>query len=268
VSRNDVAEIAQRNALLKALPVHTHQRLQPHWIPVLLSSGQVLQDTARDICWIYFPTSALVSLVVIMTNGAAVESSLVGNEGVLGIELLLGMRRPPCRAVVHVPGGALRMSAEILLSEFKHAGDLQRLMLYYTQTLMAQLCRNAACSRLHSVEQRLCRWLLQRLDRAPGNDLCLTQEFIANILGDRRETISRAARHLQRLGLIEHSRGRMSVPNPRGLEPLACECYQALKRQEPAMPVIALARHDQGIAGPSGPARLPGLQEWNFPLAQ
>lgn len=240
--RDNVAEIARRNALLKALPVHAQERLQPHLIPVSLSPGQVLQDSARDIYWVYFPTSALISLVVVMSNGGGAECSLVGNDGVVGIELPLGIRQPPCRAVVHLPGGALRVRAEILLSEFRHGGDLQRLMLCYVQSLMAQLCQTAACNRLHCVEQRLCRWLLQRLDRAPGKDLCLTQEFIANMLGDRRETISLAERELQRLGLIRHSRGRVAVLNRQGLEALACECYHALKPQTEPLPSLVDAR--------------------------
>jgi CRP-like cAMP-binding protein len=238
VFRDPVAEIAQRNCLLKILPVRVQERLQPHLLPVFLSYGQVLQDCAQDIYWIYFPTSALVSFVHIMRDGAISESCLVGNDGMVGIELLLGTRRPPYRAVVDISGGALRMSGEILLDEFRRGGALQRLMLYSAQALLAQLCHTAACNRLHSVEQRFCRWLLQRLDRAPGVDLCLTQEFIASMLGDRRETINLAERHLQHLGLIRHSRGRVSVLNRQGLEALACECYKALKAQTERLPFV------------------------------
>jgi CRP-like cAMP-binding protein len=239
VFRSSVVEIARRNRLLEALPVSAQENIQPHLTPVLLSSGQVLQDSDRDIYWIYFPTSAQISLVVVMTNGAGIESSLVGDEGVVGIELPLGMRRPACRAVVHIAGGALRLNAEILLSEFRRNVELQRLTLYYAQRLMAQLFQTAACNRLHSVEQRLCRWLLHRLDRAPGDDLSLTQEFIANMLGDRRETISVAEGHLQRRGLIRHSRGHILILDRRGLETLACECYSTLRcRPQPLLAII------------------------------
>ncbi len=234
--RNNVTDIAQRNALLKALPLQAYERLQPHLIPALLSRGQVLQDCDQDISWIYFPASGLVSLVVVMFNGVTVESSLVGNDGVVGIELPLGMLRPACRAVVHIPGGALRLRAEVLLSEFCRGGELHRLLLHCAQRLMAHLCYIAACNRLHSVEQRLCRWLLQRVDRTPGNELRLTQEFIASMLGDRRETINLAERHLQRLGFIRHSRGRVAVLNRQGLEVSACECYKPLKSQKPHRP--------------------------------
>jgi len=229
VFRDAVPQFTQRNSLLRALPGRVQDRLQPDLVPVQLSCGQVLYEPGQRIDWIYFPTSSLISVCRPMKDGACAEIGVVGNDGVVGLSLLLGSDQSDDRAVVQMPGTALRLAGHMLVEEFWRSSALQRVVLSYTQALLMHISQRAACNRLHSVEQRLCRWLLLCLERAQGQDLFVTQEFIATMLGDRRETINVAERRLQSVELIRHSRGRISVLNRSGLESLACECYGALK---------------------------------------
>jgi CRP-like cAMP-binding protein len=181
--------------------------------------------------YVYFPTTSIVSLVYTMEDGATVEMGLAGSDGVVGIALFLGGDTTPNRAVVQIAGGALRMPAQVLQEEFKRGSSLQLLLLRYTRALITQISQTAVCNRLHSVEQRLCRWLLLTHDRVKVNELQLTQEFIANMLGVRREGVTHAACHLQAAGLIQYARGRITILDRKGLEATVCECYRVVKQE-------------------------------------
>ena len=193
--------------------------------------GEVLYESGEQLSHVYFPTSAIVSLHYVTEDGASAEIAGVGNEGILGVALFMGGNYTPSRAVTLTAGHGYRLKAQLLMEEFNRAGVLMHLLLRYTQALMAQMAQTAVCNRHHSLEQQLCRWLLLTLDRKPSSDLTMTQEFIANMLGVRRESVTAAAGQLQQAGLISYRRGHISVLDRAGLEALACECYKVVKKE-------------------------------------
>lgn len=220
---------AARNLLLCALPPAECERLLPDLQPVTFSLGQILCEPGERIHYCYFPTNAIVSLLYTMQDGSTAEMGVVGNEGVLGVAVFLGGESTSSKALVAVAGDALRLPAKRLQEEFVQAGPLQHLLLRYVQTLITQVSQTAVCNRLHSVEQRLCRWLLLCHDRKNCSELLMTQELIANMLGGRRESVTVAAGHLQDAGLIHYCRGRISILDRNGLESSVCECYRAVE---------------------------------------
>ena len=220
-----------QNHLLAALPTAEFERLSPHLQPVLLPLGQMLYEPGGQLQHAYFPTTAIVSLHYVMASGASAESAGVGNEGVVGISLFMGGETTPSSAVVQTAGHGYRLESRLLKEEFGRAGLMQRLLLRYTQALMTQMSQTAACNRHHTVEQQLCRWLLLTLDRTATNELVMTQELVANMLGVRREGITEAARRLQQAGLISYRRGHLAVLERSGLETRACECYAVVKKE-------------------------------------
>lgn len=221
----------RKNVLLAALPEEEYERIRPHLDPVLLTVGDVVYDSGASITHVLFPTSAIVSLLYTMEDGATGEIALVGNEGVVGVPLFMGGESTPSQAVVQSAGVAFRLSGKILKQEFARALDLQQNLLRYTQALLTQMAQTAVCNRHHTVEKQLCRWLLLTLDRLPSNELSMTQEMIANMLGVRREGVTEAARKLKVEGLISYRRGRIVVNDRAGLEARCCECYEVVRRE-------------------------------------
>jgi CRP-like cAMP-binding protein len=217
--------------LLSMLPPEDHQRLLPSLQPVTLSLGEVVYESGGRLDSVYFPTTSIVSLLYTMENGSIAEMGLVGNDGVVGIALFLGGETTPNRAVVQIAGDALKMSARVLREEFARSGPFHQVLLRYTQTLITQISQTAVCNRLHSVEQRLCRWLLLIQDRTNSEELPMTQEFISSMLGGRRESVTVAAGRLQAAGLIHYSRGHIRILDRNGLERHVCECYQIVKTE-------------------------------------
>ena len=193
--------------------------------------GQVLYESGAQMRHVYFPTTSIVSLLCVMENGASAEIAVVGNEGIVGVSLFMGGETTPSRAVVQSAGHAYRLKGPLLKDEFYRAGPMQRLLLRYTQALLTQMAQTAVCNRHHSLDQQLCRWLLLSLDRLPSNELIMTQELIANMLGVRREGVTEAAGHVQQAGLIEYHRGRITVLDRPGLEARSCECYAVVKKE-------------------------------------
>jgi CRP-like cAMP-binding protein len=220
-----------QNHLLAALLDADFDRLAPHLelVPMLL--GDVLYEPGGKLQHVYFPTTAIVSLHYLLENGGSSEIAGVGNEGVLGISLFMGGDSTPSRAVVQTGGVGYRLKSHILMEEFNRAGPVMRLLLRYTQALMTQMAQTAVCNRHHSVEQQLCRWLLLTLDRVPSNELTMTQELIANMLGVRREGVTEAAGRLQGYGFIRYRRGHITVLDRAGLERDVCECYAVVKKE-------------------------------------
>jgi CRP-like cAMP-binding protein len=218
-----------QNFLLRSLPPAERKLLLPHLEPVTFLLGKVVYEPGERIGYCYFPTSSVVSLLYTMRDGSTAEMGLVGNDGVTGVAVILGGESTCSRAVVAVAGDALRFPAYRLQQEFTHPGRLQHLLLRYTQALITQVSQTAVCNRLHSVEQRLCRWLLLCHDRKNRSDLLMTQELIANMLGGRRESVTVAAGHLQDAGLIHYCRGRISILDRNGLESNVCECYRIVE---------------------------------------
>ena len=219
------------NQLLAALPADVRQRLIPHPELVELPLAMVLYEAGDALHHVYFPTDAIVSLLYVMESGASAEIAVVGNEGLVGVAVFMGGESTPSRAVVQSAGHGYRLVGQRLLEEFGRHGEMLLLMLRYTQALITQMAQTAVCNRHHSVDQQLCRWLLLSLDRLPGNELRMTQSLIAAMLGVRREGVAEAAGKLQRLGVIEYSRGRITVLDRPGLEQLSCECYAVVKRE-------------------------------------
>lgn len=217
------------NHLLDALLKVDYDRLFPHLELVEMPLGEVLCESGDQLQHVYFPTTSIVSLLYVMEDGASAEIAVVGNEGILGVPVLLGGESTPGRAVVQSAGHGYSMKSQILKNEFNQAGPLQRLLLRYTQALITQMAQTAVCNRHHTVEQQLCRWLLLSIDRLSGDELNMTQELIANMLGVRREGVTEAAGALQHLGLIHYSRGHIKVIDRKGLEAKSCECYQVVK---------------------------------------
>jgi CRP-like cAMP-binding protein len=220
-----------QNRLLAALPAAEFQRLLPHLELVQMPLGQALYESGSQLPHVYFPTTAIVSLLYVMEDGASAEIAVVGNEGILGIALFMGGETTPSRAVVQSAGYGYRLKAHLLKREFNRAGPVLHLLLRYTQALITQMAQTAVCNRHHSVEQQLCRWLLLSLDRLQSNRLNMTQELIANMLGVRREGVTEAAGKLQHAGLIRYRRGRIEVLDRRALEAQVCECYAVVKRE-------------------------------------
>ena len=219
------------NRLLTFLPATDMRRLRPHLQPVALDLGTVVYESGASAKFVYFPTSGIISLLQVMANGSSGEIAVVGNEGVVGIALFMGGESSPSRAVVQSAVSAYRVDAAALMGEFRRGGELQRVLLRYIQTLMAQMAQTAVCNRHHSIHQQLCRWLLMSLDRLPGSKVEMTQELIANMLGVRREGVTDAARALQDMHLISYARGRIEVLDRPGLERSACECYTVVKAE-------------------------------------
>jgi CRP-like cAMP-binding protein len=217
------------NHLLAALPVEEYERILPHLEPLTFSLGEPVYESGKQLKHVYFPTTCIVSLLYTMENGASAEIGVVGNEGVVGIALFMGGDTTPNRAIVQSAGDALRMRAQALRDEFILAGEFQRSLLRYTQSLITQISQTAVCNRLHPIEQQLCRWLLLSHDRLQSDELKMTQELIANMLGVRREGVTYAAGRLQAEGLIKYARGRIAILDRKGLEAAVCECYQVVK---------------------------------------
>lgn len=220
-----------QNHLLAALPTADFERIAAHLELVAMPLGEYLYEPDEQLRHAYFPTTAIVSLHYVTESGASAETAGVGNEGVVGIALFMGGDTTPSSAVVQTAGHAYRLESHLLKQEFNRAELMQRLLLRYTQALMTQMSQTAACNRHHSVEQRLCRWLLLTLDRAPFQELIMTQEQIASMLGVRREGITEAAGGLQRAGIIHYRRGHITVLDRSGLEASTCECYGVVKKE-------------------------------------
>ncbi len=219
------------NHLLAALSPEIRDRLFPHLELVQMKLGEVVYEAGDSLSHVFFPVDCIVSLLYVMESGASAEISVVGNEGLVGVAVFMGGESTSSRAVVQSAGAAYRLKGQRLKDEFNRHGELLFLILRYTQALITQMAQTAVCNRHHSIDQQLCRWLLLSLDRLPGNRLTMTQELIANMLGVRREGVTDAAGKLQRLGLIEYSRGQITVLNRSGLEQLSCECYAVVKRE-------------------------------------
>ena len=226
---NDVSPL--QNHLLAALTQEIQERLIPHLERVTLPLGKVLYESGDALRHVYFPTDAIVSLLYVMEDGASAEISVVGNEGLIGVAVFMGGESTPSRAIVQSAGHAYRLPGQKLKDEFNRHGEMLQLMLRYTQALITQMAQTAVCNRHHSIDQQLCRWLLLSLDRLPSNQLSMTQELIANMLGVRREGVTEAAGKLQKLGVIKYSRGHITVLDRPQLEALCCECYAVVKRE-------------------------------------
>ena len=221
----------RENHLLAALPADEWERLRPKMELWPMALGHVLYESGSKLQHVYFPTTSLISLLYVMEDGASAEIAIVGKEGIVGISLFMGGETTPSRGIVQSAGSAYRVAGSILKDEFLRAGTLQRLLLLYIQALITQMSQTAVCNRHHSVDQQLCRWLLMSLDRLPSNELTMTQELIANMLGVRREGVTESAGKLQKLGLISYNRGHIKVLDRPALEAHACECYAVVKKE-------------------------------------
>lgn len=221
----------QKNKILAALPADDLARLSVGIETARMPLGRVLYESGDRMRHVYFPTTSIVSLLYVMESGASAEIAIVGNEGVVGISLFMGGETTPSRALVQSAGQAFRVPGKVLKDEFRRGGPLQHVLLRYTQALITQMAQTAVCNRHHSVAQQFCRWLLMSLDRLATNELTMTQQLIANMLGVRREGVTQAAGKLQKLGLITYHRGRITVINRAGVEKQACECYQVVKTE-------------------------------------
>lgn len=220
-----------QNHLLAALHPDCVQRLFPHLELVAMPLGKVLYESGDTLRHVYFPVDSIVSLLYVMEDGASAEISVVGNEGLIGISLFMGGESTPSRAIVQSAGSGYRLLGQRLKDEFNRHGELLTLLLRYTQALITQMAQTAVCNRHHSIDQQLCRWLLLSLDRLSGNQLVMTQELIANMLGVRREGVTEAAGRLQKLGAIEYQRGHITVLDRGQVERLCCECYAVVRRE-------------------------------------
>src|SRR5256885_6460171 len=224
-----IPNVPDENRLLAALPADEYERLRPFLQPVEFSLSEVVYEFGGQLDYVFFPTNSIVSLLYTMENGTSAEMGLTGNDGVVGIALFMGGGTMPNRAVVQSAGSALRMKAKVLQDEFARGGKFQQLLLRYTQALITQISQTAVCNRLHSVEQQLCRWLLLSHDRVKADELIMTQELIADMLGVRREGVTVAAGHLQDSGAISYVRGRIQILDRQRLEDTACGGYRVLK---------------------------------------
>ena len=221
----------RQNQLLAALPDDEWQRWQPHLELAQLPLGTVLYESGGTLNNVFFPTTAIVSLLYVMENGDHAEIAMVGQEGLIGVSLFMGGGSTPSRAVVQSAGAGFRLNAVVMKEGFERGGPVMHLLLRYTQELITQMAQTAVCNRHHTLDQQLCRWLLLSLDRLSGNELTMTQELIANMLGVRREGVTEAAMNLQKVGLIRYSRGRITVLDRPGLERRSCECYAVVKKE-------------------------------------
>lgn len=220
-----------QNRLLGALSEHEFQRIRPHLKLVHLELGQVLRKPGQQSTHVYFPVNSVVSLVYLLHDGRTGEIAVVGREGVVGISLFMGGGTTPSEAIVELAGDAFRLPGKIVTEEFFRARDLEQVLLHYTHALIAQMGQTAICNRHHTVEQQLCRWLLMLLDRLPSNEVNMTQELIAQMLGVRREGVTQAARNLRSENIIAYSRGRILVQDRAALEARCCECYEVVRKQ-------------------------------------
>jgi len=220
-----------QNYLLDALPSAEYERIASRLELIPMELGEVLYESGSQLRHVYFPTTSIVSLMYVMEDGASAEIAMVGNEGILGISLFMGGDTTPSRAVVQSAGYGYRLRADLLKAEFDLFGPTMHLLLRYTQALITQMAQTAVCNRHHSIDQQLCRWLLLSLDRLQSNELSMTQELIANMLGVRREGVTEAAGKLQNAGLIRYARGKITVLDRPGLKKRSCECYQVVKTE-------------------------------------
>ena len=231
-----------QNKLLAVLPAGEFERLQPHLKLVTLPLGEALYESGTQLKHVYFPTTSIVSLLYVMADGSSAEIAVVGNEGLIGVSLFMGGETTPSRAVVQSAGHAYQLPGKILKEEFTRAAAMQHLLLRYTQSLLTQMAQTAVCNRHHSLDQQLCRWLLLSLDRLTSNELIMTQELIANMLGVRREGVTEAAGKLQDAGVIEYSRDHITVIDRPALEARTCECYAVVKAEsDRLLPNMALS---------------------------
>jgi CRP-like cAMP-binding protein len=221
----------ERNQILRALPAAERERLYPHLQRVPMPLGAVIYESGARLRHIYFPTDSIVSLLYVLKDGASAEIAVVGNDGAVGVSLFMGGESTPSRAVVQSAGSAFRLSRTRLKQEFERHGSLLTVLLRYTQSLITQMAQTAVCNRHHALDQQLCRWMLLSLDRLDSNELNMTQELIANMLGVRREGVTEAAGRLQKLGVIRYSRGKITVLDRPQLEKLSCECYAVVKKE-------------------------------------
>jgi len=227
----DASTHSRHNQLLAALPQDQWQRWLPHLEHVEMPLGQVLYEPGSTLSHVYFPTTAIVSLLYVMQNGESAEIAVVGNEGVVGVSLFMGGDSTPSRAVVQSAGGGFRLAAQLMKEEFDRGGPVLHLLLRYTQALITQMVQTAACNKHHSLDQQFCRWLLLSLDRLPGTEMVMTQQLIANMMGVPLEEATAGALKLHNAGLINYVLGRIRVLNRRGLEKRTCECYAVVKKE-------------------------------------
>jgi CRP-like cAMP-binding protein len=233
------ADPLQQNHLLAALSDEVRAQVLPHLKLVAMPLGKVIYEPGDLQRYVYFPIDCIVSLLYVMENGASAEIAVVGNEGLIGISLFMGGETTPSRAIVQSAGKAYRLDGQRLKDEFHRSGNMQLLLLRYTQALITQMSQTAVCNRHHSVHQQLCRWLLLSLDRLRSNELVMTQELIANMLGVRREGVTEAAGKLQKSGAIRYQRGHITVLDRQALEQLCCECYAVVKKETDRLETLA-----------------------------
>jgi len=227
----DASSDPRRNHLLAALPLDRWQYWLLHLEHVEMPLGQVIYEPGSTLSHVYFPTTAIISLLYVMQNGESAEIAVVGNEGVVGVSLFMGGDSTPSRAVVQSAGGAFRLTAQLIKQEFSRGGPVLHLLLRYTQALITQMVQTAACNRHHSLDQQLCRWLLLSLDRLPGTEMVLTQQLLANMMGVSLDGATAGALKLHNAGLIDYVLGRIRVLNRKGLEKRTCECYAVVKKE-------------------------------------
>lgn len=223
--------IKQQNGLFKYMPDLEWQRLEPHLEAADLPLGKVLYEPGTKMSHVYFPTTAIVSLLYALENGSSAEIAVVGHEGLVGISIFMGGESTSSRAVIQSAGEGYKVKRSVIMAEFNRAGPIMHLLLRYTQALITQMSQTAVCNRHHTLDQQFCRWLLLSLDRLPSNELVMTQELIANMLGVRREGVTEAALKVQKAGFIRYARGRITILDRKGLEDRTCECYQVVKTE-------------------------------------
>jgi CRP-like cAMP-binding protein len=223
--------LKNRNHIFEAMPTNEWERLLPFIETIELPLGKVLYEPGTKMSHVIFPSSAIVSLLYALENGSSAEIAVVGNEGIVGISIFMGGESTSSRAVVQSAGVGYKIKSSMLLDEFNRGGPIMHLLLRYTQALITQMSQTAVCNRHHSLDQQLCRWLLLSADRLTGNELIMTQELIANMLGVRREGVTEAALKIQKAGLIQYARGHITILDRHGLERRTCECYQVVKTE-------------------------------------
>jgi CRP-like cAMP-binding protein len=225
----EIKNLKDQNGIFHSIPDLEWKRLLPYITLCELPLGKVLYEPGTKMSHVYFPATAIVSILYALENGSTAEIAVVGHEGVVGISIFMGGESTSTRAIIQSGGYGYKIPSPILLAEFNRSGPLMHLLLRYTQALITQMSQTAVCNRHHTVDQQLCRWLLLSLDRLNGNELIMTQELIANMLGVRREGVTEAALKLQKTGLIQYSRGHINIIDRKGLEERTCECYQVVK---------------------------------------